>query len=176
MAGNQTRLIFHLFYNFKNGNSSVNANTLPKICTVKCKDLDHAVDICIKLLKKYGKNCILFISKSDLKSAFRVIPVLVMYRRWLLMKDQDPITQETFFFIEKCLLFGPCISCAVFQEFSDALDLVIEYLLKPNNISTNYLDDFLFITITREVCNHRMESFLTLCKRINCLVSEEKTE
>ena len=43
-ANNQTRLIFHLSYNFKNGNPSLNALTPKEICTVKYEDLDVAVE------------------------------------------------------------------------------------------------------------------------------------
>ena len=107
-AGNKTRLIFHLSYDFKNGNASVNAHTPHDICTVKYKDLDHAIDVCIKLLKKHSKEgkCTLFFSKTDLESAFRVVPILVRHRQWLLMMAIDPTTGEKFYFIDKCLPFG----------------------------------------------------------------------
>ena len=48
-GGRQTRLIFHLSYDFPNGNSSVNASTPAERCHVKYKDLDHAVNACISL-------------------------------------------------------------------------------------------------------------------------------
>ena len=91
-AGNQTRLIFHLSCDFEDGNESVSAHTLHELCTVKYKDLDHAIDTCIRLINKSGRNtkCVLFFSKADLKSAFRVIPVLLIHRRWLLLMAQDP--------------------------------------------------------------------------------------
>ena len=175
-AGGQTRLIFHLSYDFKNGNSSVNANTPKNVCSVKYHDLDHAIDVCIKLLKKHRRETVLYYSKTDLKSAFRLVPVLVLHRRWLLLKAVNPDTGETVFFIDKCLPFGASISCAVFQAFSDALKHIAEYLMKLNNVLTNYLDDFLFVSFMRELCDKMMSTFLDLCKRINCPVSEEKTE
>ena len=174
-AGNKTRLIFHLSYDFKSG-TSVNGNTPEDICHVKYKDLDHAIDVCIKLLRKHGRNCTLFFAKTDLESAFRIIPILVTHRRWLLMKAQDPITRITYYFIDKCLTFGASISCAVFQKFSDALGHIAEYLLSIEDILTNYLDDFLFIAITSDACDYMVNTFLVLCKRIGCPVSEHKTE
>ena len=42
-GGDQTRLIFHLSYNFKDGFKSLNHHTPKEKCTVKYKDLDHAV-------------------------------------------------------------------------------------------------------------------------------------
>ena len=41
---------------------------------------------------------------------------------------------------------------------------------------TNYLDDFLFIATTRDECDGMVRSFLVLCKRINCPVSQDKIE
>ena len=51
-----------------------------------------------------------------------------------------------------------------------------EYLLDLDEELTNYLDDFLFIAVTRDECDRMMTGFLLLCKRINCPVSDEKTE
>ena len=42
-AGGQTRLIFHLSYDFSNGNPSVNACTPQERCKVKYWDQDHAI-------------------------------------------------------------------------------------------------------------------------------------
>ena len=95
-SGGQTQLIFHLSYDFPNGNSSINANTPREQCTVKYKDLGHAIINCLRLLEevndKASKNmsAVIFFSKTDLKSAFRILPVLVIDRAWLLMKAEDP--------------------------------------------------------------------------------------
>ena len=41
---------------------------------------------------------------------------------------------------------------------------------------TNYLDDFLFISLTIDVCNRMIDNFLMVCMDIGCPVSQEKTE
>ena len=41
---------------------------------------------------------------------------------------------------------------------------------------TNYLDDFLFIAICIHICKMMMETFLTVCQKIGCPISDEKTE
>ena len=117
-AGNKTRCIFHLSYDFKNGNCSINYWTPTELCSVKYNDLDQAVRNCLKLLEELGWNQTIFYSKADLKSAFRVLPLLVRNRCFLLLKAQHPTTGEWFYFIDKCLLFGASISCAHFQRFS----------------------------------------------------------
>ena len=113
-AGGKTRLIFHLSYDFKNGNTSVNANTPLDICHVKYKDLDHAIDACIKLLKVHGRNSTIFYSKTDIQSAFHLAPVLVIHCKWLVMCATNPSTGDTMYFINMCLPFGASISCAIF--------------------------------------------------------------
>ena len=44
-AGNKTRLIFHLLYDFGEADrdKSINWHTKPELCSVKCNDLDFAV-------------------------------------------------------------------------------------------------------------------------------------
>ena len=120
-ASNQTRLIFHLSYDFKNGNTSVNANTPHEICHVRYRDLDHVIDTCIKLMNKQGHGTIFF-SKTDIKSAFCLVPVLVLHRKWLVLMAEDPQTKEKAFFIDMCLPFGASISCAVFQACTQVSD------------------------------------------------------
>ena len=180
--GGQTRLIFHLSYDFPNGNSSINANTPRERCTVKYKDLGHAIINCLQLLEevndKASKNmsAVIFFSKTDLKSAFRILLVLIIDRAWLLMKAEDPVTNEVFYFVEKCLPFGASISCALFQDFSDALQHITEHALNKQNRITNYLDDFLFIALLELECNTMMDKFFEICQQINCPISMEKTE
>ena len=59
-AGNQTRLIFHLSYDFKtDGLGSLNHHTPKGKCTVKYRDLDYAVstymDLCFELFEEEQK-------------------------------------------------------------------------------------------------------------------------
>ena len=53
-AGNKTRLIFHLSYNFKNGNKSINYWTPVDMFSVNYNDLDSVVRDCIQLIKHLG--------------------------------------------------------------------------------------------------------------------------
>ena len=40
----------------------------------------------------------------------------------------------------------------------------------------NYLDDFLFIAITLELCSAMVRNFLVLCNQIGCPISDETSE
>ena len=169
-VGNKTRLIFHLSYKFKNGNESINYWTPEDLSSVKYNDLDNAVKNCLGLLRLTGLiTGMIFFSKSDLKSAFRMLPLLVCHRCLLILKAQHPITGEWFYFIDLCLPFGASISCVHFQRFSNALKAIVEYRSNKLRITfiTNYLDDFLFIYFTEQGCNQIAMVFIKTCKEIN---------
>ena len=78
-AGGKMRLIFHLSYDFDN-RGSVNSNTDKTKCSMRYRDLDYAMKCCLDILKQQtavnGKKTVRF-SKSDLTSAFRILPMKV---------------------------------------------------------------------------------------------------
>ena len=122
-AGNQTRLIFHLSYDFKeSGHKSVNHYTPKHKCSVKYRDLDYAVQGCLRLLKllknrKDSKDNRIWFGKMDLKSAFRVLCLKPGVYWLLIMVAYHPVMGEKRYFVDKCLPFGHCMSCALFQRF-----------------------------------------------------------
>ena len=172
-SGGKTRLIFHLSYNFSESERSLNECTPRDFCSVKYKDLDYAILGCPKLLEKCGHSVIYF-GKTDLVSAFRILPIRPDQRNLLMMKARHPVLQKFLYFADKCLPFGSSISCAHFQLFSDALAAILESKLKVR--VTNYLDDFLFMSSSEEETNRLVRTFLDICNKIGCPVSEEKTE
>ena len=124
-AGNKTRLIFHLLYDFSEEFKSVNFYTLKERCTVKYRDLDHAVQQSLKLIQMARKQGIdaekiqIWYGKSDLESAFRVLSLRKQILWVLVIAAEHPKTGKKFFFIDKCLPFGHQISCALYQRFSN---------------------------------------------------------
>ena len=173
-AEDKTRLIFHLLYDFPDGPKSINHNTPKDVCLVSYHDLDCVVKYCMVLLNKLNSAGVLFFGKTDLVSTFRILPIKPGQRNLLLMRAKHPVTQVMYYFIDKCLPFGSSISCAHFQCFSDAL---AEILVAKMNVSViNYLDNFLFISESRLVCDHLITQFILLCNHLGCLVLEEKTE
>ena len=183
-AGNQTRLIFHLSYRFKvSGNESVNDCTPKELCKVKYNDLDHAVSNALKLLRKVekmaGTTGVLWFGKTDIKSAFRILPGSPKCWWILILKVTHPRMKVMYYFVDKCLPFRHSISCALFQKFSDALAHMCKYLIGKLALSdplTNYLDNFLFIALSQFCCNEMLRTFLTMCLDIGVPVALEKTE
>ena len=114
-AGNQTRLIFHLSYDFKkSGFKSINHYILREKCSVKHNDIDHAVKNYLRLIKE-NPGCELWMGISDLKSAFCMVPLVSKWWPYLTMEVRNPETKQWMFFFDKCLPFGAAISCAIFQ-------------------------------------------------------------
>ena len=180
-AGNKTRLIFHLSYDFGGGEAghSVNACTPREKCKVKYNDLDNAVRLCLKVseLAKLVNNGskVIYLGKTDLSSAFRI---LCMNRRsfcWLVFKATNPSTGKVQYFVDKCLPFGASISCAHYQRFSNSLRHILQFKTGRRAIN-NYLDDFLFIAIAKMICDLMIQSFIDLCETINIPIALEKTK
>ena len=172
-SGGKTRLIFHLSYKFNDSEPSVKACTPKDICAVKYNNLDHMIQTSITLLNQLGFSTPLSYGKADLVSAFRILPIKLGHRKFLMFKAEHPDMGRMFYFIDKCLPFGSSISCAHFQLFSDALAHIVETKLQMR--ATNYLDDFLFVAPNQEQCNSMVNQFKNLCDQIGCLVSDEKT-
>ena len=190
-ANNKMRLIFHLSYQFgeQDDQQSVNAGTPREICSVRYNDLDAVIKCCIDLIREFRDSArsdqgeghdtesspTLFLGKTDLLSAFHVLPLLIECIHWLMMMAQDPTDGKWKYFIDKCLPFGASISCAHYQRFLNDLCHIVEVYTGKKSI-TNYLDDFLFVALARILCNALIQAFLNLCQELNIPVAIEKTE
>ena len=72
---------------------SVNSCTPRKLCSVKYNDLDSAVLACLEVFEyasRSGLSQVVFLGKTDLSSAFRVLPLKRGCYCWLVMKAIDP--------------------------------------------------------------------------------------
>ena len=182
-AGNKTRLIFHLSYTFKeSGNESVNFWTPEELCSVHYNDLDHAITNSLRVSMGNNRDQgepqarTLFYGKSDLLSAFRVLPLSRRSWRWTLLRARHPVTNELLYFVNKNLPFGAAISCAHFTKVSNGLRHLVEFHAGTKGVVTNYLDDFLFIATSTQGCNKLVRIFLNICQAIQFPVSMDKTE
>ena len=174
-GGKETRLIFHLSYDFKDtGQKSVNFHTDKEECSVHYCDIDYAIQSTFKWCGEYpGKQ--IFYGKTDVKSAFRLVPLSPHCYQWLFLKARDPETDEIWYFADKNLPFGHSKSCKIFQDFSDALKHITEFRTRRPMSVTNYLDDFLFVSTTVRHCNFLIKEFLNICAEINVPIAVNKT-
>ena len=121
-----------------------------------------------------GNEDIIYIGKTDIKSAFHLLPLKRSSYNWVVMKAVNPTTGKTQYFIDKCLSFGASISCAHFQRFSNALKHLVQFRTAMNTVK-NYLDDFLFAAATLLPCNYFICEFLQLCLELGVPIVKDKT-
>ena len=179
-SGGKTRLIFHLSYNFSQDKQQQSVNYfIPKdLCSVRYNDLDSAVRACLAISEEghhITGSRMIYLGKSDGLSAFRTLPLRRGSWPWLVMLAIDPDTGKQQFFVDKCLPFGSSISCSHYQRFSDAVRHLTCYRMTIICV-INYLDDFLFIQYTLELCNNLMSRFLQLCEDIGMPIAFDKTK
>ena len=145
-------------------------------CAVKYPDFDDAVHLCLQIVKKNSKKngrSIAFSGKSDMKSAFRNLPLSKLDFMLTVMKAVNPEDGRTYYFVDKCLPFGASISCALFQDFSDCVAFIFKKKTGKNTV--NYLDDYYFVAMLKKLCDGQIQAFLDICAFINFPVSLEKT-
>ena len=169
--GLQTRLIFHLPFDFDDF-KSVNHYIPDELCSVSYNDLDTAVRMCLQIIESGAET--VYFAKTDGRSAFRVLPLNKNSWCWLIMKAVNPVTKRICYFVDKCLPFGASISCALFQRFSNALKAIHQHKVGIPNSLTNYLDDFLFLAGLLIQCNWLLNQFLQICDQIGFPILMEK--
>ena len=107
-------------------------------------------------------------AKTDIKSAFRIIPV---------HPDDHPLLGmkwENFDDYDRCLVMGCSSSCAIFESFSTALEWIAIHRLGASNV-LHILDDFLFsFSLTLKRCQLDLTNFLSMCQFLGVPIAEEK--
>ena len=93
--GGKTRLIFHLPYDFGEDEKSINACMPEEACHVKYNNLDYSVKACLQLMGNSStENPTIYFCKSDIMSAFRIVPILPEQRYLLCMYVIHPLTNK----------------------------------------------------------------------------------
>ena len=162
--GKETHLIFHLSYPKDN---SVNDGTPDELCTVKYPEFEEAIQLCIA----EGKNC--KISKSDKKSAFRNLCIRKEDFWLLVISCRNPDDLKMYHFFDKCLPFGHLISCNLFQHFSNSIAHVMKFCTHKDVV--NFLDDYLFTSLFKHLCDQQVNLFIQICGFIGLPVNLDKT-
>lgn len=156
---NDYRLIHHLSY--PNG-ESVNDFIPHELCSVQYTHFDEAVE----MVRSLGRHSLL--SKVDIQSAFRLLPVSPSDFELLGMKHNG------MYYFDMCLPFGAAISCSTFETFSTFLEWCIKEKSKSKNIK-HYLDDFLFGGKTKPDCDRILQFFFNICNDLGVPLAIEKT-
>ena len=110
-----------------------------------------------------------YLAKADIKSAFRLVPIHPEDHHLLGFHFKNK------YYYDKCLPMGCRSSCKLFQKISDAIVHILKKHYGVTNV-VNYLDDFLFIGETSDLCDIQLKAFYELCNDIGCPIAVEKTE
>lgn len=154
------RLIHHLSYPDQD---SINYYLNPLACSVHYSSIDDAAAIIASL----GQNALL--AKSDIKSAFRLLPVAISDFDLLGFQFQGS------FYFDKMLPFGASISCALWEKFATALHWLTQNVSRNPNI-LHYLDDFLFAGKAQShQCQNTLDIFQNICQDLGVPIAQEKT-
>ena len=109
-----------------------------------------------------------WMAKSDIKSAFRLLPV-------------SPTDYELLgfwfngeYYYDKCLPMGCSISCSLFETFSTFLEFKVCQLTQSEFI-THYLDDFMFVGSSAPGCGSLLQAFKGVCSALGVPIALEKT-
>ena len=142
--------------------TSVNSHIPFKASIVRYASIDDA----IRIIRRTGRGCAL--AKTDIKNAFRLIPVTPDDHDLLGIFWQDQ------HYYDKCLPMGCSSSCKIFEAFSSALEWIARYKLSIAGI-LHILDDFLIIERDKATCSRKLSAFLKTCDDLGVPMAPEKT-
>ena len=156
------RLIQHL--SFPAG-SSVNDGIDRDYCAVKYATFDEAV----QLVASIGSGALM--AKTDIKSAFRLLPVHPDDFELLGIKVAGR------YYVDKALPMGASCSPALFEKFSTFLEWVIKQVSGSSMVS-HFADDFFFTgrqDSSKFSCKKVLDCFLNVCEKLGVPLASEKS-
>jgi len=144
---------------------SINAGISDESAAIQYAGINEA----IQEIKRLGRQ--VFLSKTDVSSAFRIIPVSPNDYELLGLKWKG------MFYYDCCLPFGCKTSFKIFEEFSSALEwIAVNKLGVSDLVHIPVLDDFLVISKSKEEAITNFSAFINLCEDIGVPLSAAKTE
>ena len=138
--------------------TSINDGISDEFARVSYASLDTALN----LIMRVGPNA--FMAKSDIESAFRLLPIASDDQHLLCFKFDNQ------FYVDRCLPMGARSSCALFEAFSSSL----EYILHQQGYcsSCHYLDDFFFCWFILQRLRQTIVSIQISVRISQCSISE----
>ena len=142
---------------------SVNDGIDPQLCSLSYTSVDEIAACVLKL----GRGA--QIAKSDIKHAYRQIPVHPQDRILLGMQWQGR------YYIDATLPFGLRSAPINFSAVADAL----EWVVRSSGVEHifHYIDDFVIVGKGDEAqCEFGLQSLMQACNNLGLVVADEKTE
>ena len=142
--------------------TSVNHNIPQHKRTVQYATVGEAITKIMKL--PHGS----FAAKTDIESAFRLLPIHPKHYPKLGMQLDGK------YYYDKVLPQGLASSCQLFESFSSAIQWIIENQV-PEIQVVHYLDDFLVIAPDKHTCQEHLDALLALFGELGVPIAHEKT-
>ena len=124
------------------------------------------IEDAIRFIKKAGHGC--FLAKTDIQSAFRIIPINPKDYHLLGMK------WDSLYYYDRSMPMGCYSSCWTFEILSTAVECIARHRLRIEFI-LHLLDDFLIIAPSYEACSQYLALFLRLCSYLGIPMAPDKT-
>ena len=123
-------------------------------------------DHTILLIKSAGPGC--FLAKTDVKNAFRIIPIHpddygLPGMQW-----------RGLYYYDRCMPMACSSSCLTFEMFSTAVEWIARNKRKIDYI-LHILDDYLLVASTEQLCQQQLDLFLSVCSYLGIPIAPEKT-
>ena len=131
--------------------------------SVQCASIGDA----ITLIKSLGRGCCM--AKTDIKSAFRIIPIHPGDYHLLGM------TWNNSYFFDRCLPMGCSSSCPIFEAFSTVLEWLAKHYLCASGVCIFWMISCLLLPLTGNL-PPILNNFLSLCDCLGVPIAHEKTE
>ena len=141
--------------------SSVNDQIPEEWSAVRYANICNALDLVVSLCDHA------FMAKTDVKHAFRVIPLHPDVRHLFLLHWQGE------YYVDLALPMGCSSSCSIFEAVSTAVEWIARYKLGIQSV--HILDDFFLASISKPVGSLQLESFLKMCEDIGLPMAPDKT-
>ena len=158
-SGSGFRMIHHLSYP---ADDSVNDAIPRDQCSVHYTSIQDAIKTISEMKGR------VFLAKSDIANAFRLVPI---------HPDDYPLLGMQWggvYYYDKCMPMGGASSCAIFEKFSTALHWIMSNQC-PHIHICHVLDDFLFIANSFEMARDALSKFTSVCNEIGIPIAREKT-
>ena len=156
-APGEYRLIHRLSFPSR---ASVNDGISTEGTSVQYARIDDAVS----MIKQLGQGC--FVAKTDIKSAFHIIPILPRYYDLLEIFWQGK-------YYDRVMPMGCASSCRTLEMFSTAIEWVAKKHLSMLHL-IHILDDYLMAAPTFHQCRINLDCFLSLCTYLGVPMAPEK--
>lgn len=154
------RLLHNLSHPYDD--TAVNTNISHQNSTVQYEGIQEA----IKHIQDLGPGC--YMAKSDIQSAFRLVPLHASQHHLMGFMWRGK------YYYDKFLPMGLSSSCQIFQKIASGIVYILKHKFNIDRI-VNILDDFLFLALTKSVCNKALFTFRALCEHLGIPVALHKT-